>query len=343
MAENMLVNSKETAVKKRLVSKDGDIMFEVRNVSERWRFLVDLFTSLIVLKWRWVLLIFCASYVLSWLVFGCLWALLVVAYGPGYCVDQVDDFTSAFYFSVETQQTIGYGGRQITTKCVVAGLLLQLQSLFGNLIECISLGLIFSKIVRPIKRAKTVVFSKKMLINKRGNKMCLMFRLTDLRDSQIVESHVRLQLFSTFEENGKTYPYHQQDLDVKYDWNSDSDKQDQLFLLIPLTIVHVLDENSPFYDLTPDQLLTSKFELVAVLDGIVESTGMNTQAKTSYLPDEILWGYDFVNLMSEENFDSKTGKFWVNYERHDDMVSVELPRYSARDQQELSLVRSSTI
>ena len=75
--------------KKRLVSKDGDIMFEVRNVNERWRFVVDLFTSLIVLKWRWVLLIFCASYVLSWLVFGGLWALLVVAYGPGYCVDQV--------------------------------------------------------------------------------------------------------------------------------------------------------------------------------------------------------------------------------------------------------------
>jgi hypothetical protein len=182
-----------------------------------------------------------------------------------------------------------------------------------------------------------------MLINKRGSKMCLMFRLTDLRDSQIVESHVRLHLFSTFHENGKTYPYHQQDLDVRYDWNSDSDKQDQLFLLIPLTIVHVIDENSPFYNLTPEKLSTSKFELVAVLDGIVESTGMNTQAKTSYLPDEILWGYDFVNLMSEDNFDSKTGKFWVNYERHDDMVPVELPRCSARDQQELSLTRSSII
>ena len=89
MTKNMLVNAQERAAKKRLVSKDGDIMFEVRNVSERWRFLVDLFTSLIVLKWRWVLLIFCASYVLTWLVFGCLWAILVVAYGPGYCVDQV--------------------------------------------------------------------------------------------------------------------------------------------------------------------------------------------------------------------------------------------------------------
>jgi hypothetical protein len=88
-ADSMRFKSTERTAKKRLVSKDGDIMFEVRNVHERWRFFVDLFTSLIVLKWRWVLLLFCASYVLSWLIFGCLWALLVVAYGPGYCVDQV--------------------------------------------------------------------------------------------------------------------------------------------------------------------------------------------------------------------------------------------------------------
>ena len=77
-------------IKKRMVSKAGDIMVEVRNVrTERWRFFVDMFTSLIHLKWRWVLFLFCFCYVASWLIFGCLWAILVTAYGPGYCVDQV--------------------------------------------------------------------------------------------------------------------------------------------------------------------------------------------------------------------------------------------------------------
>ena len=86
--------------KKRLLSKDGDIMVEVRNIhAERWRFFEDLFTSLIHLKWRWVLFLFCASYVAAWLFFGCLWALLVVAYGPGYCVDKV---WTVFYFWHQT-------------------------------------------------------------------------------------------------------------------------------------------------------------------------------------------------------------------------------------------------
>ena len=245
--------------------------------------------------------------------------------------EQVDDFTSAFYFSVETQQTIGYGGRQVTTKCVIAGFILQLQSLAGNLIDCILLGLIFSKIIRPIKRAKTVVFSKNILVGKRGGKMCLMFRLIDLRESQIVESHVRLQLFHPFEENGRRHPYYQQDLEVQYDWLSHSDKQDQLFILLPLTIIHIIDEKSPFYNLTPEKLSIAKFELIAVLDGIVESTGMNTQAKTSYLPNEILWGYDFVNVISDNNFDEETGKFWVDFTKHDQMFEIDLANSSSKE------------
>lgn len=220
----------------------------------------------------------------------------------------------------------------ITTKCVLGGILLQLQSLVGNLIECVTLGVIFAKIIRPIKRAKTVIFSKNMVVCERKNNLCLMFRLTDLRESQLVESHVRLQLFSTIDDNGKNYQFHQQDLDVKYDWNSNVEKQDQLFLLIPLTILHVIDENSPFYDLTPEELQQSNFEIVAVLDGVVESTGMNTQAKTSYLADEIKWGYDFVNIMSKKCFDDKTGKFWVNFEQLDAVVPVNLPKLSAREQ-----------
>ena len=245
---------------------------------------------------------------------------------------QVDDFTSAFYFSVETQQTIGYGGRQITTRCVVAGLILQAQSLVGNLIDTILLGLIFTKIIRPTKRAKTVVFSKNMVIGKRGGKLCLMFRLTDLRESQLVESHIRLQLFHSFDDGGVLRLYHQQDIQVQYDWSSENGNQDQLFLILPFTITHIIDEKSPFYDLTPEKLKTSKFELIAVLDGIVESTGMNMQAKTSYLPDEILWGYDFASLITEEQFDNETGKYWVDFSKNDEVIKIDLPEISARDQ-----------
>ena len=49
--------------------------------------------------------------------------------------------------------------------------------------------------------------------------------------------------------------------------------------------------------MTPEKLLLIDFELVVYLEGIVEATGSTVQARTSYLPREILWGYTFENMV----------------------------------------------
>jgi hypothetical protein len=66
---------------------------------------------------------------------------------------------------------------------------------------------------------------------------------------------------------------------------------DRIFLISPLTIVHVIDEKSPLYEYAPEDLEHAQFEIVVILEGIVESTGMAVQARTSYLPSEILYGH----------------------------------------------------
>lgn len=48
---------------------------------------------------------------------------------------------------------------------------------------------------------------------------------------------------------------------------------DQLFLVSPLTICHVIDSKSPFYDLSQRSIHTEQFEIVVILEGIVETTG----------------------------------------------------------------------
>ena len=101
----------------RIVSKHGRINTYVRNEdTDHTRFLKDFFTSLIELSWSWTIFWFSASFFLSWLVFAVLWYLIAVVHGDFdpergddhvVCVDNVDDFTTAFLFSVETQHTIG--------------------------------------------------------------------------------------------------------------------------------------------------------------------------------------------------------------------------------------------
>ena len=88
-------------------------------------------------------------------------------------------------------------------------------------------------------------------------------------------------------------PKYHQDGDV-----NDEDGNDQCFMMLPNTIYHKIDENSPFYTQKPRDVLESKFEIVVILEGIVESTGNTAQTRTSYLPREILWGYRFENMVT---------------------------------------------
>ncbi|KAL9962741.1 hypothetical protein ACROYT_G031877 [Oculina patagonica] len=85
-----------------------------------------------------------------------------------------------------------------------------------------------------------------------------------------------------------------------------------------MVIIHVIDENSPFYDVTPQTLQESEFEIVVVLDGVVEATGLNTQPRSSYLNSEILWGYDFCNTLEKSQF-SENGFFNADFSRFNDL------------------------
>jgi len=319
--------------KRRLINKSGELKVLPKNVPRKMRrYLSDIFTTMIDLRWKWVIFIFVASYIISWVLFGFTWWLVAYLRGSIVCVHKVNNWTSAFLFSVETQETIGYGQKAITTNCPEAVILLQLQSLVGLLIDAFMLGLTFAKLSRPRERMRTVMFSDYAVIAPRDGKMCLMFRVGDVRKSQIVDASVQMQLFkTTTTKEGKEIPFHQEDLKVCYDWrNPDNDFRNQLFLLLPMVIIHVIDENSPFYDVTPQTLQESDFEIVVVIDGVVEATGLNTQPKSSYLNSEILWGYDFCNTLEKSHF-GVNGFYNVDFSRLNDLHTVDTPRCSPKE------------
>lgn len=324
------VLSKYKLKKPRLVGKHGGLKVVATEVSQKKSLYVsDLFTTMIDAKWHWILLIFVTAYMGSWLVFGLLWFLLNYVYGDDYCVDNVNSFTTAFLFSLESQTTIGYGGRQITAKCAEAVIILNIQSLFGCFLNAFILGLIFAKLSRPRNRAGTIMFSNKAMISVRDGKLCLMFRVGDVRKSQILDCHIRVQLFRTrTTKEGHVIPFYQQDLKLGIDWNDEqSYGNNTIFLILPLTIVHVIDEESPFYTMSPTDLAESDFELVGIMEGTIEATGLLTQAKTSYLGDEIMWGFEFKNTMDRSSW--KAGRYRVDFSQFHKFIPVDTPRVSA--------------
>lgn len=328
-----ILSTKHGSKKRRLVGKHGGLKVVASHVPQKHgMYLSDLFTTMIDSKWRWICVVYSFMYCGSWLLFGFLWWLVTFIRGDNVCVDNVDSFASAFLFSLETQTTIGYGGRQITPKCPEAVILLNVQSLIGFIIGAFMLGLIFAKLSRPRNRAETILFSRNAVVAVRDGKMCLMFRVGDVRKSQILEAHIRMHLFRKRKtREGIELPFYQQNLPVGTDWSCEDGliEDSAIFLILPLTMVHVIDENSPLYEMHPKDLLNCDFEIVVLLEGTVEATSMLVQAKTSYKADEILWGHEFVNTTDESRW--RSGRYRVDFSVFDDTRSVPTPQVSAKD------------
>lgn len=62
-------------------------------------------------------------------------------------------------------------------------------------------------------------------------------------------------------------------------------------------ISHTIDERSPFWEMSKESLQTEEFEIVVILEGMVEATGMTCQARSSYIEDEVLWGHRFEPVL----------------------------------------------
>ncbi|CAL1599459.1 unnamed protein product [Knipowitschia caucasica] len=328
--------------RQRFVEKNGRCNVQHGNLGgDRSRYISDLFTTLVDLKWRWNLLIFILTYTVAWLVMASMWWVIAYIRGdlshgghdPSYtpCVANVYNFPSAFLFFIETEATIGYGYRYITEKCPEGIILFLFQSLLGSIVDAFLIGCMFIKMSQPKKRAETLMFSQDAVISQRDGKLCLMFRVGNLRNSHMVSAQIRCKLIKSRQTpEGEFLPLDQCELDVGFGTGAD-----QLFLVSPLTICHEINTKSPFFDLSQRSLSNEQFEIVVILEGIVETTGMTCQARTSYTEDEVLWGHRFLPVMSLEE-----GFFRVDYSQFHNTFEVPTPPHSVKEQEEKSSITS---
>ncbi|KAJ4920582.1 hypothetical protein JOQ06_016414 [Pogonophryne albipinna] len=251
------------------------------------------------------------------------------------CILHVHGFVGALLFSMETQTTIGYGLRCVTEECPVTVLTVVVQSIVGCIIDSFMIGTIMAKMAQPKKRNQTLVFSKNAVITLRDGKLCLMWRVGNLRKSHIVEAHVRAMLIRSYvTKEGEFIPLEQMDLNVGYDKGTD-----RLFLVSPLVIIHEIDRDSPLYSLNRADLETDDFEIVVILEGMVEATAMTTQFRSSFLAREVLWGHRFEPVIYEDE-----DRYKVDYSRFHQTYEVpSTPHLSAKELDKATTTASSAV
>jgi inward rectifier potassium channel len=265
----------------RLMNRDGS--FNVRRGGRLAGIIGNPYHSLLTMTWPAFLGVLATVYLLANLAF----ALLFLACGPGALGESDTAFPSgsflqAFFFSVETFATIGYGA--IVPETVRANFLVLFESFVSLISIALATGLIFARFSRPIPRIR---FSSRALIAPYMGRTGFMFRIANARRNEIVgiEATVILARFVTT--NGvRTRSFTELALERKR----------VIFFSLSWTVVHPIDESSPMWGLSAQELLDSEAEFLILLSGTDETFFQTVSARGSYTAAELLWGHKFSNI-----------------------------------------------
>eukprot|EP00066_Takifugu_rubripes_P002670 XP_003964741.2 PREDICTED: inward rectifier potassium channel 16 [Takifugu rubripes] len=316
------LSTQDASRRLRYMQKDGRFPVVFQKAPGHWSpYLMDIFTTLVEVRWRVMFLFFLLSYTLSWLVFGLIYWLIAYVNGDidgeerRLCVANVRGFTGAFLFSMETQATIGYGFRTMTENCMVAIIVVTIQDIFSCLLDTIIIGIIIAKMASARKRAQTVGFSRCAVINLRNGCLSLSWRLGDLRGNHILEGVVKATIVRYMKKPRGAIVMSYQDLDIP---------NREIVLATPATIIHKIEPGSPLYGVGPEDLLENNFEMVVSFTYTGDSTGMLHQTRTSYTPTDIHWGQRFQDVMK-----LRKGRYKVDYSLFNVTVWVPVPLLSA--------------
>ncbi|HEY0777362.1 MAG TPA: ion channel [Gemmatirosa sp.] len=217
-------------------------------------------------------------------------------------------FVRAFFFSVETFATIGYGA--IAPAGIAANLLVTIEALVSLLSVALVTGLVFARFSRPTARIR---FSRQALIAPFGDGTAFMFRLVNERRTELVQLEARVLFAHFVDVHGQR---------VRRFDELALERQGVVFFPLAWTIVHPIDADSPLAGLDRAAMNAAEAEFLVLLSGIDETNTQVVYARTSYTPDEIVAGAKFGNLFNPTRAD---GTLSIDVSRLDAVEPVVAP------------------
>jgi inward rectifier potassium channel len=250
--------------------------------------------------WGLLALLACA-----YLVVNVLFALLYLMHPGAISGARSGSFADAFFFSVQTLSTIGYG--EMAPRGLYANVLVTAEAFSGLVTIALTTGLIFTRVSKPTAR---VMFSRVAVITAFDGVPTLMFRAANQRSNQILEAEVMVNIarqITTAE--GHT---------MRSFFDLPAVRARSPLFLLSWTIMHRLDENSPLYGVTPESLRAEAAEILVVLSGMDDTFAQRIHARHAYASDEILWDKQFEDVLSLTD----DGRRIVDYRKFHDVRDV---------------------
>jgi inward rectifier potassium channel len=265
------------------------------------RFWQDLYHRALVVPWPTFFVSLAVLFMLLNMTFAALYML-----GRAPIANQYPaGFGGAFFFSVETLATVGYGDMHPQT--VYAHWIATLEIFVGMSGIALATGLIFARFSRP--HAK-IMFARYAVVRPLDGRMTLMVRAANARQNVIAEARARLRIMRE-ETSAEGFT-----LRKLYDLTLVRD-QHPVFKL-GWSVMHIIDESSPLFGETTATLEASDTSLLLTFEGVDESTSQTMQARHTWRCDQIYWQHRFVDIMSE-----KDGVTHIDYSHFDEIVPLD--------------------
>jgi inward rectifier potassium channel len=194
-------------------------------------------------------------------------------------------FSDAFFFSVQTVATIGYGAFYPVS--LGAHLLVTVESIVGILVAAISTGIVFAKVSIPTAR---IAFSRKAVITKLDGVPSLIFRVGNLRRNYVVDAQMRLTMTRLETTKEGRSIYRMLDLPLLRERSPSLGRT--------WSIVHQITEQSPLHSATDESLLKSETELQAAVTGMDSTSSQAVHARYRYDAADIVFTKRFTDMLS---------------------------------------------
>lgn len=246
---------------------------------------------------------FAIGIVCTYLGLNALFALAYLACGNAIANAQPGSFVDAFFFSVQTMATIGYG--QMAPLGIAANLLVTFEAGIGLFGIAVASGLMFARFTRP---SAGVRFSAKLVVTSFEGKPTLMLRLANQRSDRIHEARIHVTLLR----DEVTSEGHQ--LRRLHDLHLD--RASTPMFALSWTVRHTIGPNSPLHGKTPEELAASDTQLLVVFAGHHSGFYQEVHARTAYNSSAIMWNARFADIF----IDLPDGRTAMDFSRFDEVV-----------------------
>jgi inward rectifier potassium channel len=243
-----------------------------------WR---DAYATLLGMSWTRFFGLLLAGYLLV----NSLFALAYASLGEAIDNARPGSFVDAFFFSVQTLATIGYG--KMAPATTAANLLVSLEALLGMVGLTVTTGVVFARFARPTAR---VLFSEKAVIRPWEGVPSLMFRIANERGTQIAEARLKVTFLreEVTAEGERVRRVH--DLQLL--------RSESAVFALTWTVIHPITPSSPLHGETAESLRAQRADVVVSLTGLDDGLAQTVHTRHGYAAEALVWNARLADMLS---------------------------------------------